>query len=239
MPTQPPPDAQQLRACERVAGGHRHAWRPLALRLWRLGHAVGPCAKRTLDVLVAGGALLLALPLMALLALLIKATDRGPALYWQTRVGRRGRPFRFPKFRSMVVDADARRASLLAANQHGDGITFKLRHDPRITWIGRLLRRSSLDELPQLWCVLKGEMSLVGPRPALEHEVARYTLAERVRLDAVPGLTCTWQVSGRANLPFPEQVRLDIEYIEHSCLREDLRLLLKTVPAVLSGRGAY
>jgi lipopolysaccharide/colanic/teichoic acid biosynthesis glycosyltransferase len=127
----------------------------------------------------------------------------------------------------------------MSDNQHGDGITFKIKRDPRVTWIGRILRKTSIDELPQLWCVLRGDMSLVGPRPALEKEVARYTLDDRRRLDAPPGLTCTWQVSGRSEIPFPEQVRLDAEYIEKQSLREDFKLLLKTIPAVISGRGAY
>jgi len=122
---------------------------------------------------------------------------------------------------------------------HGDGITFKLKRDPRITWIGSIIRKTSIDELPQLWCVLKGEMSLVGPRPALEREVARYSMDDRRRLDAIPGLTCTWQVSGRSDIPFPEQLRMDVDYIERQDLKEDIRLLLRTIPAVITGRGAY
>lgn len=239
MRTTPSSSRQAMRDCDSVTLGQRRARRALVVGAWRLWRWLGPVAKRGLDLAVAGAALVLALPLMAVVALLVKATDRGPVLHWQTRVGRRGRPFRFPKFRSMVVDAEARRASLLDTNQHGQCITFKMRRDPRVTWIGRILRRTSIDELPQLWCVLKGDMSLVGPRPALVQEVARYTLADRARLEAVPGLTCTWQVSGRANLPFPEQVRLDLEYIERRCMREDLRLLIKTAPAVINGRGAY
>jgi lipopolysaccharide/colanic/teichoic acid biosynthesis glycosyltransferase len=122
---------------------------------------------------------------------------------------------------------------------HGNGVTFKMKNDPRITHVGRFIRRTSVDELPQLWCVLVGDMSLVGPRPALANEVARYSLDDRRRLDAAPGLTCTWQVSGRSDIPFPEQLRLDVEYIERQSLREDIKLLLKTVPAVITGRGAY
>jgi lipopolysaccharide/colanic/teichoic acid biosynthesis glycosyltransferase len=118
-------------------------------------------------------------------------------------------------------------------------VTFKMKDDPRITRVGRFIRKTSIDELPQLWCVLKGEMSLVGPRPALTGEVARYSLDDRRRLDAIPGLTCTWQVAGRSDIPFPEQLRLDVEYIERQSIREDVKLLLKTVPAVISGRGAY
>jgi lipopolysaccharide/colanic/teichoic acid biosynthesis glycosyltransferase len=176
---------------------------------------------------------------MLLTALLIKLTDRGPVLFWQARVGKWGRVFPFPKFRSMVVDAEARQKELMSDNQHGDGVTFKIRRDPRVTWIGRIIRKTSIDELPQLWCVLKGDMSLVGPRPPLEKEVARYTLADRRRLDATPGITCIWQVSGRSDIPFPQQVELDVEYIEKQSIGEDLRLLIKTIPAVITGRGAY
>jgi lipopolysaccharide/colanic/teichoic acid biosynthesis glycosyltransferase len=195
--------------------------------------------RRGLDIAVAGCALVVLAPLMGLVALLIWATDGGPALYWQTRVGRYGETFRFPKFRSMVVDAEARQPSLSAANVHGAGITFKLRADPRVTWIGRIIRKTSIDELPQLWSVLRGDMALVGPRPALPREVARYTVADRRRLEATPGITCIWQISGRSNLPFPRQLAMDLEYIERQSLGLDLKLLLKTVPAVLGGRGAY
>jgi lipopolysaccharide/colanic/teichoic acid biosynthesis glycosyltransferase len=121
----------------------------------------------------------------------------------------------------------------------GSGVTFKMRHDPRVTWIGSFIRKFSIDELPQLWCVLKGDMSLVGPRPALVREVDRYSQDDRRRLDVIPGLTCTWQVSGRSDIPFPEQLRMDVDYIDRQSLGEDLKLLLKTIPAVISGRGAY
>jgi lipopolysaccharide/colanic/teichoic acid biosynthesis glycosyltransferase len=114
-----------------------------------------------------------------------------------------------------------------------------MRHDPRVTWIGSFIRKFSIDELPQLWCVLKGDMSLVGPRPALVREVDRYSQDDRRRLDVIPGLTCTWQVSGRSDIPFPEQLRMDVDYIDRQSLGEDLKLLLKTIPAVISGRGAY
>jgi len=161
-------------------------------------------------------------------------------LFWQPRVGLHGRVFSFPKFRSMCVDAEAVRAKLLAANQHGgDGVTFKMKRDPRITPIGRIIRRTSIDELPQLWCVLNGQMSLVGPRPPLISEVARYSMLERQRLSVTPGLTCIWQVSGRSEIPFPQQVRMDIKYIQHRSLGGDVKLLAKTLPAVIKGRGAY
>jgi lipopolysaccharide/colanic/teichoic acid biosynthesis glycosyltransferase len=206
---------------------------------WRVVRSLGARIKRLIDVLVAAGVLLAASPLLAVVALAIKLTDGGPALFWQTRVGKWGKPFAFPKFRSMVVNAEELRRKLEALNQHRDGVTFKMRRDPRITWIGRLIRRTSIDELPQLWCVLKGDMTLVGPRPALVNEVERYSLDDRRRLDVTPGLTCIWQVSGRSEIPFSEQVKLDVEYIETQSLWEDVRLLLKTIPAVITGRGAY
>lgn len=218
----------------------QHWLRRVKLRLWHLSRCTGDISKRLIDLVLASLALIVLSPLFLLVALLIQLNDGGPALFWQIRVGKWGKPFLFPKFRSMVIDAEARRKQLTAANQHGDaGITFKIRRDPRITWIGRIIRKTSIDELPQLWCVLKGEMSLVGPRPALVSEVQRYSLAERRRLDVTPGLTCTWQVSGRSDIPFAEQCRLDIEYIEQQSTREDIRLLLKTIPAVISGKGAY
>lgn len=195
--------------------------------------------KRGLDVCVAGAALVALLPLFAVIAALIKATDRGPVLFWQTRVGRWGRPFACPKFRSMVPDAEALLPTLLAQNHHAAGVTFKLKRDPRLTWVGGFLRRLSLDELPQLWCVLVGHMTLVGPRPAVQREVAQYTLADRRRLEVTPGLTCIWQVSGRGDVPFPQQVRMDVEYIDTQSPWLDLKLMLKTVPVVVSGKGAY
>jgi lipopolysaccharide/colanic/teichoic acid biosynthesis glycosyltransferase len=196
--------------------------------------------KRGLDLALVLPALLLLAPLLALVALAVKLQDGGPVLFWQPRVGRFGRVFAFPKFRSMRVDAEAVRAGLLAANAHGaQGVTFKLRRDPRITAVGRLIRRSSIDELPQLWCVLRGDMSLVGPRPPLVGEVARYTLDQRERLAVTPGLTCIWQVNGRSEVPFPEQVQMDLRYIRQPSLWADVKLLLQTLPAVIRGRGAY
>lgn len=215
------------------------------LRLWRKKYAwvlvVGGAKvlKRTLDILVAGCMLVALSPLFLAVALAIKLTDGGPILFWQTRVGRWGREFPFPKFRSMVVNAEQLKATLLAQNEHADNRTFKMKRDPRITWIGRIIRKLSIDELPQLWCVLKGDMSLVGPRPPVPKEVALYTLADRRRLDVTPGLTCIWQVSGRSEIPFPQQVELDVQYIESQSFWFDIVLLLRTVPAVLLGRGAY
>ncbi len=206
---------------------------------WRLVTGGTKFLKRLIDIVGASVGLLLLSPLFGAVALAIKLTDRGPVFYTQTRVGQWGREFPFPKFRSMVVNAERLKDQLLAQNQHAEGVTFKMKHDPRITWIGRIIRKLSVDELPQLWCVLKGDMSLVGPRPPLPREVALYTLADRRRLDVIPGLTCIWQVSGRADIPFPEQVELDVRYIESQSVLVDIQLLLKTIPAVLLGRGAY
>lgn len=230
-PTEPsPPRAAWLRRWQ--ARAHRASWR---LATGALG-----LSKRCLDLLVVLPALVLALPLFMGVAVIIWATDRGPVFYWQKRVGRFGREFDFPKFRSMRVDSNAVRAQLEALNQHGHkGVTFKMKRDPRITPIGRFIRRTSIDELPQLWCVLKGDMTLVGPRPPLPSEVARYTLADRERLSVTPGLTCIWQVSGRSEIPFEQQVKLDIDYIQQRSIKKDLLLLLKTIPAVIFGRGAY
>jgi lipopolysaccharide/colanic/teichoic acid biosynthesis glycosyltransferase len=195
--------------------------------------------KRLIDIAAAALLLIGLAPLFALVALLIKLTDGGPVFYWQTRVGRWGREFPFPKFRSMVVNAEQVRQQLLAQSDLGESITFKMKRDPRITWIGRILRKLSIDELPQLWCVLRGQMSLVGPRPPIPSEVARYSIADRRRLEVIPGLTCIWQVSGRSDIPFDQQVELDVQYIESQSLWLDVVLLLRTVPAVLLGRGAY
>lgn len=195
--------------------------------------------KRAIDLIVAGAALILLSPVMACAAVLIKLTDFGPILFVQTRVGEGERRFKCYKFRSMIVEAETLRESLMANNQHDDNRTFKMSSDPRITRIGRILRKTSIDELPQLWNVILGDMSLVGPRPPMPEEVNRYSKADRRRLQVRPGITCIWQVSGRGDLPFREQLRLDVEYIEKRNLALDLKLLLLTIPAVISGRGAY
>lgn len=196
--------------------------------------------KRLVDVVVSGLVIFLLMPFFLVLAALIHFYDRGPVFFWQDRVGLEGAVFRFPKFRSMVVNAEAIRAQIEAQNQHGaEGVTFKMKNDPRITPVGRFMRRFSIDELPQFLCVFKGEMSLVGPRPALPKEVARYTEEDRRRLASVPGLTCLWQIEGRGDVPFPKQVELDAWYIENWTFWLDVKILLKTIPAVLAGRGAY
>lgn len=232
-------EIRQLRRLERRFAASRHARRPGRHFFIAAGRShLGDLAKRGMDIVIAGGALLAFLPLGLIIAALIKR-DGGPVFYWQDRVGYRGRIFRFPKFRSMVTNADALRAQLLENNDHaGSGVTFKAENDPRITAIGRFLRRSSLDEIPQLWSILKGDMTLVGPRPALPDEVRRYTPRQRRRLEVKPGLTCIWQVSGRSHIPFEGQVALDLEYIRTRSFTGDIALLIKTVPAVLFGRGA-
>jgi lipopolysaccharide/colanic/teichoic acid biosynthesis glycosyltransferase len=178
------------------------------LRFWRKKYAwilvVGGAKvlKRAIDLIAAAVLLIGLTPLFFVVVLLIKLTDRGPVLFWQTRVGRWGRELPLPKFRSMVVDAEPLKDALLGQSDHQGSITFKMKRDPRVTRIGRIIRKFSIDELPQLWCVFKGEMSLVGPRPPVPRKVAQYTLANRRRLDVVPGLTCSWQVGGRSDIPF-------------------------------------
>lgn len=193
-------------------------------------------AKRAIDIAGASIGLLLAAPLLVVLVLLIRVTSPGPALFWQRRCGHRGRIFWMPKLRTMCIGAEEQRPLLEHLNEM-DGPVFKIRRDPRITRLGGFLRRYSLDELPQLWAVLRGEMSLVGPRPPIPGEVMRYTHRERLRLSVRPGLTCLWQVAGRNQLAFEDWIRLDLEYIESRSLRQDLWILLRTVPAVLRGTG--
>ena len=212
-------------------------WRSLR---WRWSVDGDRWMKRALDVAASFAALLLLSPLFVFIALLIKIEDRGPVFFGQTRVGRYGREFRIFKFRSMHRDAEQRLNDLLRANQHGgDAVTFKIKNDPRITRVGRWLRKFSLDELPQFYNVLRGDMSLVGPRPPVPREVQRYSLSDRRRLMVDPGITCIWQISGRAEIDFQGQVQLDVRYIEDSSLRNDLSILVRTVPAVLFGPGAY
>ncbi len=225
---------------EGFASSLRHGRSLLRRKAWSQMPRWRQITKRTLDIVGSLGLIIVLSPLALIIALLIKGTDGGPVFYFQDRVGKWGKVFRFPKFRSMVMNSDALQKTLEQQNQHGgEGVTFKMKRDPRITWIGRFIRRASIDELPQLWCVLKGDMSLVGPRPALPREVARYSLDDRRRLDVIPGLTCLWQIQGRSEIPFPEQVELDVDYIESQSLVADVKMLAKTVPAVVKGKGAY
>jgi lipopolysaccharide/colanic/teichoic acid biosynthesis glycosyltransferase len=195
-------------------------------------------SKRMLDIFVALILLILACPLLLLIAVLIKLEDGGPMFFAQTRVGQDGREFKMFKIRSMCLNAEQRLEDLLGKNKHRDGVTFKIQDDPRITRVGKWLRKFSFDELPQLYNVFIGDMSLVGPRPPLPREVAKYSPSDRRRLAVKPGITCIWQISGRANIDFSGQVQLDVDYIEQQNLWTDLLILTRTVPAVLSGRGA-
>lgn len=194
-------------------------------------------AKRSMDVALATVLALFGLPLVLLIALVIKMTSTGQVVYQQTRCGLNGRTFTLYKFRTMVDGAEHRQSELAHLNEM-DGPAFKVRRDPRVTWIGRFLRKFSLDELPQLWNVLRGDMSLVGPRPPVPTEVAQYSRGQRRRLSMKPGLTCLWQVSGRNNVDFDRWMEMDLEYIDKWSPMLDLKIILKTIPAVLSGRGA-
>lgn len=194
--------------------------------------------KRAGDLFMVTLSLPFIIPLALVTALAIKLDSPGPIIFRQTRVGRNGTLFTCYKFRSMYVDAEAQRIKLMA-HLEADGPIFKMEDDPRVTTVGRLIRRASIDELPQLLNVLKGEMSLVGPRPSLPREVREYNLHQLQRLNAIPGLTGLPQVSGRSNLGFKRWIDLDLQYIEQQSLWNDLKIMLKTIPAVLFGRGAY
>jgi lipopolysaccharide/colanic/teichoic acid biosynthesis glycosyltransferase len=191
-----------------------------------------------LDVLGSVAALLFLSPILLMIGALIRL-DGGPIIFAQTRVRRHGREFKMFKFRSMRTDAEKRLGELLAANKHGNSITFKIKDDPRVTRVGYWLRRYSLDELPQFYNVLIGDMSLVGPRPPVPREVALYSLADRRRLSVKPGITCVWQISGRAEIDFAGQVLLDVGYIESQSLGQDIKILVRTPRAVVFGHGAY
>lgn len=194
--------------------------------------------KDVTERLLAALALIVLLPLFGAVALAIRWESQGPALFRQQRIGRHGEAFTMVKFRSMCSTAEAERLALLATNE-ADGVLFKIRQDPRVTRLGHWLRRYSIDELPQLWNVVVGDMSLVGPRPALPDEVARYDVDPRRRLAVKPGLTGLWQVSGRSELSWEETVRLDLKYVDNWSLRLDLWILVRTLRAVLDHRGAY
>ncbi|RUS45283.1 sugar transferase [Cohnella sp. AR92] len=195
--------------------------------------------KRILDVLVASAGLLAVSPIMLVVALLIKLEDpRGPVFFAQVRVGKDAKRFRMFKFRSMVTDAEARLAQLMEKNEIS-GAMFKMKDDPRVTRIGRFIRRTSIDELPQLWNVLRGDMSIVGPRPPLEWEVALYSEYDYQRLAVVPGCTGLWQVSGRNQLSFEEMVELDLRYIDQRSIIFDIKIMLRTVGMIFGSKNAY
>ncbi len=219
-----------------------------AARSARRGDATGalsrqdiyPLAKRTLDIALSAAALLILFPLFAVIALAIWIEDRGPVFYSQQRIGCHGVPFRFFKFRSMVRNADALKERLIrdGGNEAGE-VIFKMKHDPRVTRAGRLLRKYSLDELPQFLNVLKGDMSLVGPRPHLPREVDAYREpGYHARNSVPPGLLCLREVQGRSNLTFEQWIALDLLYIEHQSMRTDLWILMRALPAVLKAEGA-
>lgn len=209
----------------------------------RVGHDAGQSVlyhvfKRTFDIVASLAGLLLLLPLFPFIVLLIKLETPGPLFFKQKRVGFLGDEFDCYKFRSMAVDAEAQKAELAALNE-ATGAAFKIKNDPRITGVGRFLRSSSLDEFPQLFNVLRGDMSIVGPRPQIPSEVADYTPAQALRLLVKPGLTCLWQVSGRSHLDFEEWMELDQAYVARRGLRFDLWILARTLPAVIERKGAY
>jgi len=202
---------------------------------WRIERRL----KRGMDVILSLVGLILLFPVFVVLALLVRLTSEGPIFYEWRVLGERARPFVGYKFRTMVPNADQLKRELLAKNEM-TGPVFKMRDDPRVTPVGRWLRKFSLDELPQLWSVLKGDMSLVGPRPPSAEEFAAFKPWQRGKLAVVPGITCLWQVEGRSEITdFDEWAALDLEYIRNWSLWLDLKILLKTIPVVIAGRGAY
>jgi lipopolysaccharide/colanic/teichoic acid biosynthesis glycosyltransferase len=222
MQTQSALDAVGMGRTENIAR------RPVSYRVWKRGFDLGVSL-----ILVA-----FLLPLLVLLAILVKLTSRGPIFYASTRVGRCGKPFKFLKFRTMYQDADQRLEELLRENEK-DGPIFKMKRDPRVTPLGRFMRKYSLDELPQLFHVVRGYMSMVGPRPPVPREVAQYDEFARERLTIKPGMTCYWQIQGRSNLSFEEWMALDHKYMEEMSFWTDVKILALTPIAVLKGEGAY
>ena len=195
--------------------------------------------KRTFDILFAAAFLLLTLPLTIAIGIAVKASSRGPLFYWSERIGLDGKPFRMVKFRTMVKDADQHMDELATFNESEGGVLFKIRRDPRVTSVGRVLRHYSLDEIPQFFNVLKGDMSVVGPRPPLSKEVLTYSSEVKRRLLVRPGITGLWQVNGRSNLSWEDTVRLDLFYVENWSMIADIAIVLKTAQAMFSGSGAY
>lgn len=220
------------------------SWRRLEItwkrRLWRISGSLGASVRRLVDIAGALGALTVGAPALLLIAILIRLEGGGPVLFAQTRIGKNGRPFKLLKFRSMINDAEKLAGQLRKQNKHGEsGILFKIEDDPRVTPIGRFLRRHSLDEAPQFINVLRGEMSLVGPRPPVPSEVDNYSAHHLRRLTVKPGLTGLWQVSGRSDIGFEEMVELDLRYIRTRNLFGDLRIMFRTIPVVTRAEGAY
>ena len=205
--------------------------------------ALDLASKRVIDIVLATVGVIILTPLWLVVALLIRISDRGPAFFKQTRVGKNGQTFTMYKFRTMRVDAEQVKASLEAANRAdvgaGNSVMFKMRDDPRVTRVGRVLRKTSIDELPQLFNVIKGDMSLVGPRPPLPSEVATYEPHVMGKFSVRPGITGLWQISGRSNLSWEETVQLDLDYAATRTVGLDMWILLQTVPALLRQEGAY
>ena len=206
--------------------------------LWVIRMKMMQQLKRILDIIVSSIAIVFASPIMLATAILIKLDSPGPVIFRQTRVGKWGEPFICFKFRSMYIDAEARKEQLMTQNE-ASGPVFKMKHDPRVTRVGRVIRKLSIDELPQLFNVLRGDMSMVGPRPPVPKEVAQYTVDQMHRLDAIPGITGLQQISGRSDMSFKRWVELDMQYIAEQSLWRDIEILVKTIPAVVSGKGAY
>lgn len=214
--------------------------RRAGFQISRLVAAVGPLVRRAIDVAATATGLVVLTPVFVLAAILIKLESRGPVFFGQERVGQRARRFTMWKLRTMVLNADRMKTALAASEKDAtDGVRFKMKRDPRVTRVGRVLRKLSIDELPQLFNVLIGDMTLVGPRPPVWREVALYDSLAMRRLEVRPGLTCLWQIGGRSDLTFDEQVSLDIEYIDRTRPSQELLIVAKTIPAVLGGRGAY
>lgn len=207
--------------------------------IWKVAIVSSNFLKRLIDIIASFILMILFSPLFIIVAMIIKFTSKGDVFFVQDRVGLNGKIFRMFKFRSMVVDAEELKEKLAAQNQSKDGVIFKMKDDPRITKIGKFIRKTSIDELPQLANVFLGEMSLVGPRPPIIDEVKQYNMDDKKRLDVKPGITCIWQVSGRSSIPFKEQVKMDKEYIKTQSILKDIILLLKTIPAVLFQKGSY
>jgi lipopolysaccharide/colanic/teichoic acid biosynthesis glycosyltransferase/glycosyltransferase involved in cell wall biosynthesis len=227
----------------RVDGRFSRAWAAVTARLRhhapQRAAATAPSLKRVIDILGASLLMVALVPLGLLVAFAIRLESRGSPLFSQKRVGTGGRIFTMYKFRSMRIGAEGKLSEMALQNEMAGGVTFKMRNDPRVTGIGRVIRRTSIDELPQLYNVFMGDMSLVGPRPALPSEVAQYNSYELGRLHAVPGLTCIWQVSGRSSIPFKGQVEMDLDYVHGQSAKRDLRLLFKTIAALLRKNGAH
>jgi exopolysaccharide biosynthesis polyprenyl glycosylphosphotransferase len=195
--------------------------------------------KRIFDFAISLFLISLFLPIFFLTTFAILLDSRGPIFFRQTRVGKNGRKFTLYKFRSMILNAESLKKGIIDGKSFEDNVTFKMKNDPRVTRVGRFIRRYSIDELPQLFNVVKGEMSLVGPRPPVPEEVEKYSQEDSGRLLVKPGITCLWQISGRSELTFKQQVELDKQYIDSQSILLDIKILLKTIPAVLTGKGAY